>query len=235
MAELGSFKRKPSSTAAVWGAPSGPSLPGGGGGTVGGQPPGGGGGPQPDFSKLLQMMGGGGGGGGVDTSSIPTTFQNTAQADPNTQWLLDQFKSRLSADPTQRAMDKAGGQARAAQAGQEAAIRDRFARLGMSGSGAEMQALADLAGTTQQAVAGTSADIAMGRERDLDQLVLGGQGIAGAPGAGMRADKALGLQQFQAQQAGEIAKINAQIAQQAAERARQTQLWGTFKDLWALS
>lgn len=143
--------------------------------------------------------GAGGAGGGAPPGTMTTTVGPSPEAqaaikawqdrqkalaaqagtpDPNQQFLIDQYKSRLSNDPTQRAIDQAGS-----------AIRDQMAGLQAGGEAGAAAAGRDagfgggaLAESGQRAMAGQSANITAQRQRDVDALVMGGQGIMGAPG-----------------------------------------------------
>ena len=92
------------------------------------------------------------------------------------------YKKRLSSDTTGRAIDRATGSIADAAAAQKSAQATQLARRGVLGSGVGDQESGRIDAAAQRAQAGASADISLGRERDLDALVLGGQGIAAAPG-----------------------------------------------------
>jgi hypothetical protein len=108
---------------------------------------------------------------------------NLAQpnTDPNLQTQVNRLGQRLSTDTTQHAIDRAQGNIRDQAAGQQAALRTRNARSGVEG-GAAMQMGQNIDARSQRAQAGAASDISLGRERDLDALTLGGQGIMSAPG-----------------------------------------------------
>ena len=92
------------------------------------------------------------------------------------------YKERLSSDTTGRAIDRATGSIADAAAGRKAGQATQLARRGVLGTGVGDQESGKIDAAAQRAQAGAAADISLGRERDLDALVLGGSGIAGAPG-----------------------------------------------------
>ena len=98
--------------------------------------------------------------------------------DPNLQFQIDKYKERLGADTTQRAINRVGGALR----GQTAqAQKQANAQAAFQGGDVNSQSAA-LGSASQNRLAKASADISLGRERDLDALTLGGQGIMSAPG-----------------------------------------------------
>lgn len=164
--------------------------------------------------------------------------QGAPTADPNLQTQVDRLGQRLSADTTNRAIDRAGSAIKDAAAGRQTALTSSLARRGLSGSGVEASERGKIAAQAQRAQAGAAADISLGRERDLDALTLGGQGIMSAPGqyslaregqtnnfllGGLQAaaepgrqalaDRQLGLQQWQAQNAAEQGAQDRQLSQ----------------------
>lgn len=115
--------------------------------------------------------------------SIATTTQlppNVGGANLDEQYAA--YKKRLSTDTTGRAIDRATGSIADAAAGRKAGQATQLARRGVLGTGVGDQESGKIDAAAQRAQAGASADISLGRERQLDALVLGGQGIAGAPG-----------------------------------------------------
>ena len=109
--------------------------------------------------------------------------QNLAgpSTDPNLQTQVDRLGQRLSADTTGHAIDRASGAIRDQASGQQAALRTNLARRGVDG-GAGDKLSQNIDARSQRAQAGAASDISLGRERDLDALTLGGQGIMAAPG-----------------------------------------------------
>lgn len=97
--------------------------------------------------------------------------------DPFLMESIQNLRQRMSADPTQRAIDRASSGAGDFAAGMKERALSAGARMGRGGdfgsSGIESAA--------QRLQAKQAADISLGRERDLDALTLGGQGIMGAP------------------------------------------------------
>lgn len=144
--------------------------------------------------------GGAGGGGGTASSSDLTLraekspdlerstnvfedqmkkLQDQSQkVDQNLQFQVDQYKSRLGEGPTTRAIERSASAIRDQMAGMQADAEQAGAATGR-GKGFQAGAIGEAG---QRALAGSSADIALGRERDLDALTLGGQGIMAAPG-----------------------------------------------------
>jgi hypothetical protein len=102
--------------------------------------------------------------------------------DPNLQTQVDRLGQRLSSDTTQHAIQRASGAIRDQASGQQAALKTQMARRGISGSGVGDQLAGNIDARSQRAQAGAASDISLGRERDLDALTLGGQGIMAAPG-----------------------------------------------------
>lgn len=107
------------------------------------------------------------------------TIQGRANtADPNQKFLIDKYKERLGNDETQRLEDRAAGATRDVQAAQRPML-DRAAAMSGAGPGAGAVQQSDAA---IRASAKANADIQAGRSRDIDAMVLGGQGIMNAPG-----------------------------------------------------
>ncbi len=102
--------------------------------------------------------------------------------DPNLQTQVDRLGQRLSSDTTQHAIQRAGGAIQDAGSAQHAALKTNLARRGLGGEGAGGQLGSNIDARTQRLQAGSASDISLGRERDLDALTLGGQGIMAAPG-----------------------------------------------------
>lgn len=100
------------------------------------------------------------------------------QQDPNLQFQIDKYKERLSNDPTTRAINRVGSAVRGQSALQQKQANQQAAFSG-GDVGSQGAAIASGAGNR---LAKASADIALGRERDLDQLTIAGQGIMSAPG-----------------------------------------------------
>ncbi len=175
------------------------------------------------------MPGTGGGFGAAPPGGPPGSGGLTNNVDPsaNLQWLQDQYKQRLGQDPTQRAMNRATSQIRDATTGLGKELGGNMARRGIAQSGIQTSGQQALANQAQQKIAGASADIAMGRERDIDNMVMGGLPIMGAQDElGLR-KQGLGLQQWQAQQQAELARQ--QLGLQAQGQAQQGQ-----RDLWSM-
>lgn len=97
--------------------------------------------------------------------------------DPNQQFLIDQYKSRLTNDPTQRAVNRVASATRGQAALQQKQANAQAAMQG-GNAGAHSAAIQSQAGRN---LSKATADIALGRERDLDAMTLGGLGIMNAP------------------------------------------------------
>lgn len=98
--------------------------------------------------------------------------------DPNLQAQIDAYKERLSKDTTQRDIDRATSAARSMAAGMGAKADIEGSSRGLGpGSGA-----GGIGEAAQRYAAKSAADITSAREKALDELVLGGQGIMSAPG-----------------------------------------------------
>lgn len=206
------------------GLPVFPGTPGTGGGFGAGVPnptaPGSPGGMPGTGGPLVAGPTGGGFG-------APLTNDVTPSGD--LKWLQDQYKQRLGADPTQRAMNRATSQIRDATTGLGKELGGNMARRGIAQSGIQTSGQQALANQAQQKIAGASADIAMGRERDVDAMVMGGLPIMGAQDElGLR-KQGLGLQQWQAQNQAEIARQ--QLGLQAQSQAQQGQQ--AMMSMWA--
>ncbi len=154
---------------------------------------------------------------------------NNVDPSQNLQWLQDQYKQRLGQDPTQRAMNRATSQIRDATTGLGKELGGNMARRGIAQSGIQNSGQQALANQAQKQIAGASADIAMGRERDVDAMVMGGLPIMGAQDElGLR-KQGLGLQQWQAQNQAELARQ--QLGLQAQAQAQQGQQ--AMMSMWA--
>lgn len=101
-----------------------------------------------------------------------------AKNDANLQYHIDQYKKRLGEGPTQRAIERSASAIRDQLSG----LMDQAATAGAATGRGPGFGAGGLAESAQRAQAGAAADISLGRERDLDRLVLGGGGIMGAPG-----------------------------------------------------
>lgn len=103
---------------------------------------------------------------------------SAGRSDEGLQFQVEQYKKRLGSDTTERAIGRAASAIRDQMAGLNAGAEAQGSAMGRGqGFGAE-----GIAEAGQRALAGQSADIALGRERDLDQLVMAGQNIMAAPG-----------------------------------------------------
>lgn len=142
----------------------------------------------------------GGASGGSYTSS---TGRN-----PDLQWLQDKYKSRFDVDNTKRTIDKSNLGIMDAAALGAADAKANLASRGAIGSGAADAFLQKrIFQPAQREAAGKAADIALQREKDLDALTLGGQGIMSSQANLQLAEKAQALQEW-------IAKSGANLQQQ---------------------
>jgi hypothetical protein len=98
--------------------------------------------------------------------------------DPYLAEQVDLYRERMSNDPTERAIAKAASAIRSQAAGMGGAMDVVGAQTGR-GEGYGAAGVGDAA---QAALARSASDIALGREAQLDQLLLGGQAIMAAPG-----------------------------------------------------
>lgn len=104
--------------------------------------------------------------------------QQGQKVDQNLQFQIDEYKKRLGEGPTTRAIEQSAS-----------AIRDQMAGLsneaemaGAAGGRGQGFMAGGIGEAAQRALAGSSANIALGRQGQLDQLLLGGQQIMQAPG-----------------------------------------------------
>lgn len=170
----------------------------------------------------------------------------TPGADPLLDEQVNNYRDRLSADTTQRSVDKANLTIGDAAAGASQVAKERAAAMG----GGEEAAGARIDDAKLRAQAASTSGIQLGREAQLDALVLGGQGLMGAPGqreitlrgqnlsalgtaAGVAGNIA-GNQQQQVQSQIDIynAQVAAEQARQAAIQQQQQAMLGAFGTLW---
>jgi hypothetical protein len=127
--------------------------------------------------------GGYGAPGGYTSSSYPGASAPpsggnvaTATPDPHLTQLWQQYQDRLSSDPTQRAIDRAQQSIKAQGQAQQnmADVAGAAAGRGPGYRGA------DISDAALRAGAGAAADISLGREQQLNQMVLGGLPLATA-------------------------------------------------------
>ena len=149
---------------------------------AGGGAPGGGGGGAPGGGVGAQVQLSPGVGSAIGKTAAEIAAMKAKGADPNLQLQIDRLAGRLSADTTGRAIDRAGSAISDAAAGAKAGRATELARRGVAGGGVGDQVTGQIDQAAARAKAGASADISLGRERDLDALTLAGQGIMAAPG-----------------------------------------------------
>jgi hypothetical protein len=102
--------------------------------------------------------------------------------DPRLTDLYNKYNQRLSTDTTNRAIGRASLSIADQASGGQAVGAEAAAARGVSGTGVSADINARSQEAAQRRQAGAAADISLQRERDLDQLTLGGLGIAGAQG-----------------------------------------------------
>lgn len=209
----------------------GPGVPGTGGGFGAGMPPG--------FPGAPGSMPGTGGGFGAGLPGPPGTpggpMSNDVTPSANLTWLENQYKSRLTNDPTQRAIDRSTSSIRDATSGLSKELGGNLARRGVSQAGLATNARGDLAQNAQQQIARASSDISLGRERDLDQMTMGGLGIMGAQDQLGLSKQRLGLDQWSAQNQAEIARQQLGLqSQQIAQQGQQSlmDMWGKYVSMF---
>jgi hypothetical protein len=175
-----------------------------------------------------------GGGFGAPPSSVPP-LNNTVTPSADLTWLQEQYKARLGADPTKRAIAGATSGIRDATTGLAKELGGNLARRGISQSGIRTSGEQGLAQNAQRQIAGAAAGITQGRERDIDAMVMGGLPIMGAQDQLGLQKQGLGLQQWQAQNQAEIARQ--QLGLQAQAQAQQGQqammsLWSQYLNMF---
>jgi hypothetical protein len=155
-----------------WGHPLGAPVPAaGGGGPVAAGPP------TTTTTQLSPEMK-----AWLDMQKVQANKLANAGPDPFLQEQVQNLRNRMSADTTGRAIDRATGSIADAAAASKAGMSTDLARRGVADTGIGDQQTGRIDAAAARAKAGASADISLGRERDLDRLVLGGSQIMGAPG-----------------------------------------------------
>ena len=170
--------------------------------------------------------------------TAPPPLQNSANTDPNMNFLINQLKGRIAGDNgTGRAIDVAGSKLKDYGQGLSSALDADAAARGVYGSGAAGNKQQLLQQDLQRQMAGQAADISLGRQRDLDQLLLGSGNIFEAPARLAQADKQLGLQQYLGQAGLDLQKYgidkNSQMQQNAQNFAQQQQLMTALLGLYS--
>lgn len=170
---------------------------------------------------------GGGGGAPAAPPAIPgggIPITNTAQNSPNIDWLQDKFKDRFNQDNTKRAIDRSNLGIADSAALMAADQQGGLARRGATGTGtADTFLNKRVFQPAQQQAAKAAADISMGRERDLDQLTLGGLPIMRAQDDINLANRGLGIQQLGVQQQGILGQQGIDLQRQQLEQQRKDQ------------
>lgn len=164
----------------------------------------------------------------------PPNLTNRAETSPELRAHLANYQSRLTADPTQRAIDRATSAARDAGAALKGGAKEDLSRRGILDSGIRDSTLGKIDAATVAAIGRGSADIAMGREKDLDALVMGGTPLVTSPQQLSLAERGLGLEQYKTQQAGDIARLNATVARETAAQNAFLGQQNNMLNLWQL-
>jgi hypothetical protein len=139
--------------------------------------------------------GGGYGGGSGDGSGGGTT--NTSEASPTVQEHIQNYRDRLSADTTKRAIDRSNLGVADSAALLASDAKANMSRRGVLGSGTGDAFLNKrVFEPAQRQAAAQAANISLQRERDLDALVLGGTGIMRLPDEIALANRGLNLEQL---------------------------------------
>lgn len=171
---------------------------------------------------------------------IQTSASRENAADPRLTELYGTYRNRLSADTTGRAIGRANLAAADQASGRKIAAGESAEARGVGGSGVGVDLGGRIDEAAQRRAAGASADISLARERDLDALTLGGLGISGAqgnldlarqgqtnallggaagvvgaPAADARADRAMGLSEFQTQQSANQGNASQNLAERS--------------------
>lgn len=171
------------------------------------------------------------------SAPIGAPVTNTAQTDPNLQYLMGRIKERTEGPGvTERAMDRATSQIRDAGEGLSRQISEGAARRGVGGTGAEALQQRQLGNALQRDIAGAMADISLGREQDIDRLLLGAQGTFQAPGQQALQDRALANQAYATQQGlamqAQQQQAQLQMAQQQQNMMQQQAILQALSSLW---
>jgi hypothetical protein len=143
---------------------------------------------------------------------------NQAQRDPRLEVLGKAVEERVTNPDmsSRRAIDAAGLAIRDLASGQEKEAQVGAAMRGVSGSGMESAAQADIQRDTRGKVAGAARDITLGRERDQDAFLLGSTGALGAAGDAARSDRALTQQAWIENEQNRRAQEQADLSRQLA-------------------
>lgn len=169
-----------------------------------------------------------GGGGGVQTGGgfgsmppIPSFgpapgINMTASTYPALEALQKRYDTYLGGLETNtgQIMDQAGARLRDAQEGGKRSLQQTQGLRGVASSPADARYEAD----TQRGVQGAISDIATERERTLGAALQGGLGIARGPADLALAEKGLGINAYQAQNAAQMGQFNAWLALLNAQR-----------------
>lgn len=170
-----------------------------------------------------------------------TMFGKVGTSNPLLEENLANIRGRMSADTTQRAIDRASGTIQDQLAGALQANKERGQGRGGGGTAAGELALTESA---QRNAARASADISLGRERDLDALAMGALPSYAAPGqremgwanaAGGAANASASNQLGAAGQALSAwqAQVQAQQAAQQMAMQQQMAMLNMYQSLWS--
>lgn len=138
----------------------------------------------------------------VQTSQGGQTTTNQVAGDPTINKFLDQYDQRMGSDQTQRATAQASTNIANQAAGRMLGLNEQMAARGVAGSGVGNDLGQRVGDASQRLQAGAAAQIQMNEQARKDNLFMGSQGLATAPGHMAQGWMGLGLQQ-QGQQMGQ--------------------------------
>jgi hypothetical protein len=153
----------------------------------------------------------------------PVTSTNTAGADPYLTQQVDRYNSRFTNDPTKQAVEHSTLGIMDAAALGAADMKGQMGSRGVLNSGAGATFLQKrVFDPAQRAAAGAAGDIAIKRQKQLDDLTLGGTDIMKAPSQLGVQNRELAMRQWEGQQAD--ARAREQLALQRQQAADQQAL-----------
>jgi hypothetical protein len=177
--------------------------------------------------RQLPTYGSQSGGGGGDAAA--PSFQTETNYDPRLENLANKVEGRLN-DPegaTGRAIDRATGKIRDATEGRRKALQSMMAARGVL-SGSSIPELTEGALMSEEGrnIAGASADISLGRERDNDAFMLGAVGALRAPGDAAARDRQMGADIWAQQESLRLARQRAEMDQYLSQLDMLSRLGG---------
>jgi hypothetical protein len=154
---------------------------------------------------------------------------NTAEPSPFVQEHIQNYRNRLSEDNTKRAIDKSNLGIADSAALMAADAKAGMSRRGVQGTDTGAAFLQKrVFEPAQRAAAGQAANIALQRERDLDNLVLGGTGIMRLPDEIALANRGMNLDQLRSDR--EDARHRAEIEREERRRREDAARWAAMLD-----